>query len=99
MCLEGLAWCLTDQTYPKTSGREETLSIHGETGSTLMETRKALGFHLHRGSSVMGTAQPLTPGLAPALALRLILSHSVVLSTLYLMSMVPKIRPGEHPRV
>ena len=24
MCLEGLAWCLTDQTYPKTSGREET---------------------------------------------------------------------------
>lgn len=44
-------------------GREETLSIHGETGSTLMETRKALGFHLHRGSSVMGTAQPLTPWL------------------------------------
>lgn len=41
----------------------------------------------HRHSSHL----PL--GLAPPLALRLILSHSVVLSTLYPMPMVPKIHP------
>ena len=48
---------------------EEPLSIHLEAGSTLMETREDLHFHLHRGPRPLARHSPYPPGLAPALAL------------------------------
>ena len=48
---------------------EEPLSIRLEAGSTLMETREDLHFHLHRGPRPLARHSPYPPGLAPALAL------------------------------